>query len=78
IATEQEEIRRQQSRLATFMTVIQGGDGKTSSDESLRKFMEDSARYEEGLKRIEESLAEVLEMMRRHGKSMMGQQGRGV
>lgn len=78
IATEQEEIRRQQSRLATFMTVIQTGGGGCPSDEALGKFMEDSARYEEGLQRIEESLAEVLDMMRRHGKLMMGQQGRGV
>ena len=78
IATEQEEIRRQQARLATFMTVLQGGGGKGLSAEALGKFREDSSRYEEGLSRIEESLNEALEILRRHGPAMLDQQRRGV
>ncbi len=78
IATEQEEIRRQQARLATFMTVLQSGEGKPLSAESLADFQEDSARYEEGLSRIEESLNEVLEVLRRHGPALFENPRRGV
>ncbi len=78
IATEQEEIRRQQARLATFMTVLQRGEGKALSAESQADFQEDSARYEEGLSRIEESLNEVLEILRRHGPALFESPRRGV
>ncbi len=78
IATEQEEIRRQQARLATFMTILQHGEGKGIPTDLVEKFQEDSSRYEEGLVRIESSLNEVLEAMRKHGPSMLDGQRRGV
>ena len=83
IATEQEEIRRQQARLANFMTILQGGEDAAGakqvlSNEALSKFAEDSARYEEGLARIEKSLAEVQEMLRRHGPEFLDKSRRGV
>jgi len=71
IATEQEEVRRQQARLATFVTILQSGEGKGLSEELIRKFQEDSVRYEEGLARIEASLNEVLEALRKHGPAML-------
>jgi CheY-like chemotaxis protein len=72
IATEQEEVRRQQARLATFMTILQSGQSQGVSEDLIKKFEEDSARYEEGLVRIEESLNEVLEILRKHGSAMLG------
>ncbi|HOX07237.1 MAG TPA: response regulator [Planctomycetota bacterium] len=84
IATEQEEIRRQQARLANFVTILQdgeagaGGPGRALPPEVMAKFAEDSARYEEGLARVEKSLNEVQEMLRRHGADLLGKQRRGV
>ena len=78
IATEQEEIRRQQARLATFMTIFQGGEGQMTSAEALARFAENSARYEEGLARIEKSLTEVQEILRKHGEVLIAQSRRGV
>jgi DNA-binding response OmpR family regulator len=78
IATEQEEVRRQQARLATFVTILQSGAGKGLSEEVIQKFQEDSARYEDGLARIETSLNEVLEVLRKHGPAMLDNQRRGV
>jgi DNA-binding response OmpR family regulator len=72
IATEQEEIRRQQARLASFMTILQGGEGKAVTEEMIARFRDDSARYEEGLRRIEGSLNEVLEVLRRRGPTVLG------
>ncbi len=78
IATEQEEVRRQQARLATFVTILQSGEGKGLSAELIKKFQDDSAKYEEGLSRIETSLNEVLEVLRRYGPRLLSSQGRGV
>jgi CheY-like chemotaxis protein len=81
IATEQEEIRRQQARLANFMTILQDGEsgaGEPISSEMLARFVENSARYEEGLARVEKSLNEVQEMLRRHGAALLDKSRRGV
>ena len=80
MATEQEEIRRQQARLANFMTILQGGagGGPPMTAELLASLAEDSARYEEGLARIERSLNEIQEMLRRHGAALLEGPGRGV
>jgi len=80
MATEQEEIRRQQARLANFMTILQGGagGGPPMTAELLASLAEDSARYEEGLARIERSLNEIQELLRRHGAALLAGPGRGV
>jgi CheY-like chemotaxis protein len=82
IATEQEEIRRQQARLANFMTILQDGEGgqpgRPLSAEMLARFAENSARYEEGLARVEKSLNEVQEILRRHGAAFLDKPRRGV
>ena len=80
MATEQEEIRRQQARLANFMTILQGGEGGAPpmTAELLASLRKDSARYEEGLARIERSLNEIQELLRRHGAALLEGPGRGV
>ena len=67
IATEQEEIRRQQARIASFVTVFQEGGESEPTAEELSRFRGDVARYEEGLSRVERSLAEIQEMLRSKG-----------
>jgi len=67
IATEQEEIRRQQARIASFVTIFQeGAEGGPSAGE-LGRFKADVARYEDGLARMERSLSEMQEMLRSKG-----------
>ena len=81
VATEQEEIRRQQARLANFMTILQDGESGTEKPppaEVLARFAENSERYEEGLARIEKTLNEVQELLRRHGAVLMNDPRRGV
>ena len=67
IATEQEEIRRQQARIASFVTIFQEGAEGGPSAEELARFKADVARYEDGLARMERSLSEIQEMLRSKG-----------
>ena len=78
IASEQEEIRRQQARLSTFMTILQSNEGQGFPADAVAQFQENSARYEEGLSRVEASLNEVLEILRRHGSALLDDRRRGV
>jgi CheY-like chemotaxis protein len=78
IATEQEEIRRQQARLASFMTILQGGKGQPPSPADLAGFTADSMRYEESLVRIEKALGEIQDLLRRHRTDLLTPPRRGV
>lgn len=57
VATEQEEIRRQQERLAGFMMVLQRQSGPLPAE--LEAFRASVERYEQGLERIQQVLEEV-------------------
>lgn len=70
IATEQEEIRRQQARLSSFLTVQQEDNTEGAAREALERFRLDSVRYEEGLARIEETLSDLQEMLRRRMRGL--------
>ena len=76
VATQQEEIRRQQARLSTFLTVQQEGVGEGTSQEGLDRFRRDSARYEDGLARVEATMAEIQEMLRRRARGLSAGQER--
>lgn len=78
IATEQEEIRRQQARLANFMTIVHRDKGQTPSASDVAGFAADSVRYEEGLVRIEKTLADIQELMRKHRADLLNPPRRGV
>lgn len=76
IATQQEEIRRQQARLSTFLTVQQE-PGEAGARGDLERFRNDSAHYEEGLARIETTMDEIQEMLRRNVRGLSaGKSGR--
>lgn len=72
IATEQEEIRRQQARIASFVTIFQEGADDRPGPEELDRFRSDIVRYEEGLSRMERSLAEIQETLRSKGPFIEG------
>lgn len=78
IASEQEEVRRQQARLATFMTVLRENSARPVSPQVLEEFQERCARCEEGLAHIEKTLNEMQELLRGHGAEILSGQRRGV
>lgn len=62
VATEQEEIRRQQGRLSSFMMVLQRNGGAMPAE--LDTFRTSIERYEQGLERIQQILNEIQTMLK--------------
>ena len=63
VATEQEEIRRQQGRLANFMMLMQKPEsGSAGQTEAFRSAV---GRYEAGLERIQRTLEDVENLLKK-------------
>jgi len=63
VATEQEEIRRQQGRLANFLMLLQKPDGAGGTQ--VDSFRTSIARYEAGLERIQRTLEDVEHLLKK-------------
>ncbi|MBN1809840.1 MAG: response regulator [Planctomycetes bacterium] len=62
VATEQEEIRRQQGRLTNFIMLLQ--DPKGAGSAQLDALRASVGRYEAGLERVQETLEDVQELLK--------------
>ncbi|HHN46542.1 MAG TPA: response regulator [Planctomycetes bacterium] len=63
VATEQEEIRRQQERLANFIMLLQKPEGAAAAQ--FETFKTTIARYESGLERIQRTLEDVQNLVKK-------------
>jgi len=75
VASEQEEIRRQQARLSTFFTVFQNAKTGEVKIEEIQEFKENTRRFEEGLERIKTSMEEAQRILRGLDKNIRDGKG---